>query len=128
MLWASTSAKNPKYHDVLYVEELVGPDTINTMPLATITAVREHGKVRRTIDAGLDEARAVFAQLAEVGIDLRAITRQLEDQGVEAFARDYGKLLEVIEEKRKQVLAATAPEPTLLAGSAAKPLTHAKTS
>jgi transaldolase/glucose-6-phosphate isomerase len=104
MLWASTSTKNPKYRDVLYAEELIGPDTVDTMPAPTLDAFRDHGKVRATIEEGLAESRQVMAQLAEVGIDFAAVTRKLEEQGVEAFAKDYQKLLNSIAEKRAQVL------------------------
>jgi transaldolase/glucose-6-phosphate isomerase len=105
MLWASTSTKNPKYRDILYAEELIGPDTVDTMPASTLDAFRDHGKVRATIKEGLAESRQVMAQLAEVGIDMAAVTRQLEEQGVEAFAKDYQKLLNSIAEKRAQALA-----------------------
>lgn len=109
MLWASTSTKNPQYRDVIYVEELIGPDTVNTMPSSTMAAFRDHGKVAATIEKDIDDARRVFAQLKEVGIDLRAVTSQLEKEGVESFARDYAKLLAVIEEKRSHVIAAVPP-------------------
>jgi transaldolase/glucose-6-phosphate isomerase len=108
MLWASTSTKNPKYRDILYAEELIGPDTIDTMPASTLDAFRDHGKVRATIEQGLAESRQVMAQLAEVGIDFAAVTRKLEEQGVEAFAKDYQKLLDSIAEKRAQVLASAS--------------------
>src|SRR5208282_3912332 len=100
MLWASTSTKNPKYRDTLYAAELIGPDTIDTMPASTLDAFRDHGKVLATIEEGLAESRQVMAQLAEVGIDFVAVTRKLEEQGVEAFAKDYQKLLKSIAEKR----------------------------
>jgi transaldolase len=103
-LWGSTSTKNPKYNDVLYVEDLIGADTVNTMPSNTMDAFRDHGKAHATIEEGLDAARQVVSQLAEAGIDLRAVTQQLEDQGVEAFARDYNKLIASIEEKKKKSL------------------------
>jgi transaldolase len=109
MLWASTSTKNPKYRDVLYAEELIGPDTVDTMPASTLDAFRDHGKVRATIEEGLAESRQVMAQLADVGIDFAAVTQKLEEQGVEAFASDYQKLLKSIAEKRAQVLA-SAPK------------------
>jgi transaldolase len=100
-LWGSTSTKNPNYSDILYVQELIGRNTVNTMPTATIDAYRDHGKPEAdTIEQGLDEARNVIAALPEVGIDLGAVTQQLEDNGVEAFANDYKKLLESIEEKK----------------------------
>jgi transaldolase len=111
MLWASTSTKNPKYRDVLYAEELIGPDTVDTMPASTLEAFHDHGKVRATIEEGLSESRQVMAQLAEVGIDMVAVTRQLEQQGVETFAKDYQKLLDTIAAKRAQVLA-MAPKAT----------------
>jgi transaldolase/glucose-6-phosphate isomerase len=104
MLWASTSTKNPKYRDVLYAEELIGPDTVDTMPASTLDAFRDHGKVCATIGEGLAESRQVMGQLAEVGIDFAAVTQKLEEQGVEAFAKDYQKLLNSIAEKRAQVL------------------------
>jgi len=107
-LWGSTSTKNPKYNDVLYVEDLIGPDTVNTMPTNTMDAFRDHGKARATIEEGLDEARRVVSQLAGVGIDLHAVTQLLEDQGVEAFARDYNKLIASIEEKKKKSLGTQA--------------------
>jgi transaldolase/glucose-6-phosphate isomerase len=108
MLWASTSTKNPKYRDVLYAEELIGPDTVDTMPASTLDAFRDHGKVRATIGEGLADSRQVMAQLAGVGIDFAAVTRKLEVQGVEAFANDYQKLLDSIAEKRAQVLASAS--------------------
>jgi transaldolase/glucose-6-phosphate isomerase len=114
MLWASTGTKNPKYSDTLYVDSLIGPDTINTMPAATLAAYRDHGKPRATIETGLDEARSVMTQLAEAGIDLAAITRKLEDQGVEAFAEDYQKLLDSIAEKRRHFAAAAPLEPAAI--------------
>jgi transaldolase/glucose-6-phosphate isomerase len=117
MLWASTSTKNPKYSDILYVQDLIGPDTVNTMPLATMTAYRDHGKPRATVEEDLEGARSVMTQLKECGIDLRAITQKLEDQGVELFARDFEKLLGVIEEKRKSVLATRPAEQDLQAGA-----------
>jgi len=101
-LWGSTSTKNPDYSDILYVQELIGRDTVNTMPTKTIDAYRDHGKPEaNTIEQGLDEARKTLSALPEVGIDLGAVTQQLEDNGVEAFADDYKKLLASIEEKKK---------------------------
>jgi transaldolase/glucose-6-phosphate isomerase len=116
VLWASTSTKNPQYSDVLYVENLIGPDTVNTMPASTIKAFREHGKVRASLGEGVDEAHRVVAQLAEAGIDLRSITAKLEEQGVEAFARDYDKLLACVGDKRGQVLGAASKDLAPAAG------------
>jgi len=100
-LWASTGTKNKAYSDVLYVDSLIGPDTVNTLPPATITAFQDHGTVRRTIDEGVDEARATMAALKEAGIDIDAVTQQLEDEGVSLFAKSFDDLLAGVEEKRQ---------------------------
>jgi transaldolase len=106
-LWGSTSTKNPNYSDVLYVQELIGRDTVNTMPTQTIDAYLDHGKPEAdTIEQGLDEARKIISALPEAGVNLGAITQQLEDKGVESFANDYKKLLASIEEKKKKSLGA----------------------
>ena len=105
VLWASTSTKNPKYNDVLYVETLIGPDTVNTMPPATLVAFRDHGKARVTIEDGVEDARKDFAQLAEVGVDLAAATRLLEDEGIVAFDKAYDQLLKGLKEKRSKIMA-----------------------
>jgi len=102
MLWASTGTKNPHYSDTLYIDALVGADTVNTMPVASLAAYRDHGKPATRIEEGLDEARAVMRRLAEEGIDLGAITRKLEDQGVESFTKDYQKLLAALAGKGRQ--------------------------
>lgn len=99
-LWASTGTKNPKYSDVLYVEELIGPDTVNTLPPATYTAFRDHGRARARLEENLDEARPVLAHLAEVGIDLRHVTQQLQDEGVKAFADSFNSLMASITSKQ----------------------------
>jgi transaldolase len=96
-LWASTGVKDPAYRDVRYVEELVAPGVINTMPLSTLRAFADHGVVETTLPA--DEARAVMDQAAAAGVDLRALTTQLERQGVESFCVSYRALLECIESK-----------------------------
>ncbi len=92
-LWASTSTKNPAYPDTLYVDALIGPDTVNTMPDATIEEFDDHGTVRRTVDADLAGAHAVLDRLAEVGVDLDDVGRQLEDEGVAAFSKSFDELL-----------------------------------
>ncbi|MCB1719929.1 MAG: transaldolase, partial [Candidatus Competibacteraceae bacterium] len=94
VLWASTSTKNPAYSDTLYVDELIGPHTVNTMPLNTVDAFLDHGTVAETLTAGLDEAQAQLAQLAELGIDLAAITEQLQVAGVDAFATAFRGMLD----------------------------------
>ena len=106
VLWASTSTKNPKYRDVIYIESLIGPDTVDTMPPATLVAFRDHGQVRPTIEEDYEGARRDLADLAQAGIDLRAATQKLEDDGVKSFAADFAKLISVVEEKKKQVLEA----------------------
>ncbi|MGD0223936.1 MAG: bifunctional transaldolase/phosoglucose isomerase [Terriglobia bacterium] len=102
MLWASTGTKNPNYSDTLYIDTLIGPDTINTMPVASLAAYRDHGKPAPRIEEGLDEARSVMQQLAEEGLDLAVMTRKLEEQGVDLFTKDYEKLLAALAEKRRQ--------------------------
>src|ERR1051325_10498565 len=103
-LWASTGTKNPEYSDVLYVDNLIGPETVNTVPPATYTAIRDHGKVALTLEEGLDECRALIEQLAEVGIDLKAVTEKLQKDGLEAFVKSFDTLVESIEAKRDALL------------------------
>jgi transaldolase len=98
-LWASTSTKNPAYRDVLYVEELIGPETVNTMPLETVAAFQDHGEVRDTLETGVDEARALLDQLAEAGVDYDDVVATLEDEGVQKFDESFGSLLEGIDAK-----------------------------
>jgi transaldolase len=100
-LWGSTSTKNPAYSDVLYVETLIGPDTVNTVPLDTLNAFRDHGQVSPTLLEGLEEAHQIIARLPEMGIDLDAMTEKLQADGVAAFAASYNKLLAALDEKRK---------------------------
>ena len=101
-LWASTGTKNPKYSDVLYIEELVGPDTVNTMPPSTLAAFNDHGTVAVTIERDLDHARALFRRLPELGVPLPALIDQLEGEGVAAFTKSYDALLESLETRRAQ--------------------------
>jgi transaldolase len=101
-LWASTGTKNPAYSDVLYVEELIGPDTVNTMPQATLDAFRDHGRVRpAAVAERVEEAASIIASLPEAGIDLAAITAKLVEDGIGAFEIDLAKLLSMIEEKEE---------------------------
>ena len=93
-LWASTSTKNPNYRDTMYVEELIGPATINTMPMTTFEAFRDHGRVALTLQKDLDGARHTLDQLAAFGIDLAGITQELEDEGVSGFAKSYRESIE----------------------------------
>ncbi len=104
-LWASTSTKNPAYPDTMYVDGLIGPDTVNTVPPATLDAFRDHGTVRRTVDRGLDEAREHLARLAELGVDLDTVSQELQDDGVAAFAGSFDSMLDSIGRKRAQMRA-----------------------
>ena len=96
-LWGSTSTKNPAYSDVLYVEGLIGPNTINTIPPETLDVFRDHGQVRRTLDEGVTEAEQLLGDLKKLGVDLDAITEQLQEDGVKAFTDSFEKLLAGIE-------------------------------
>jgi len=98
-LWASTSTKNPAYRDVLYVEELIGPDVVNTMPLETVKAFQDHGEVRDTLTEGLDEAHALLDELAAAGIDYGDVVATLEDEGVEKFCASFDELRQGIRDK-----------------------------
>jgi transaldolase len=105
-LWASTSTKNPEYRDVMYVEELVGPETVNTMPLETIRAFQDHGEVRGdTVREGIDEARALLQKLAEAGVDYDDVTDTLEEEGVQKFADSFDQIVESIRAKRSTLAA-----------------------
>ena len=99
-LWASTSTKNPAYRDVLYVEELIGPDTVNTMPEPTLSAFEDHGRVAETLTQGLDEAQRLFERLAEVGVAYDDVVETLEAEGIEKFSAAFAKLLAGLEDKR----------------------------
>ena len=102
-LWASTSTKNPAYRDVLYAEELIGPDTVDTMPLETIENFRDHGRVSRTVENDIQQAKDVFASLEKVGIHYDQVTKQLQDEGVQKFADSFHELFQGVESK-KQVI------------------------
>ena len=104
VLWASTSTKNPDYVDTLYVDELIGPDTVNTMPPATLESFMDHGRVAETLTGNWEEAQHHIDKLAELGIDFQAITQQLQDDGVVAFAEPFDALMQSIEEKRAKLL------------------------
>jgi len=98
-LWASTSTKNPAYSDLLYVDTLIGPDTVNTMPEATLEAFDDHGTLARTVDADPAAASDLLARLAEVGIDLADVSATLEDEGVHSFAKSFDELIQVLTDK-----------------------------
>jgi transaldolase len=105
-LWASTSTKNPAYRDVMYVEELIGPRTVNTMPDETIEAFQDHGEVAPTLEQGVDEAKRVFEQIEQAGVDYDDVTDTLEREGVEKFADSFAELLEGIRAKSGELAAA----------------------
>jgi transaldolase/glucose-6-phosphate isomerase len=101
LLWASTSTKNPKYRDVLYIEELIGPDTVNTIPPATMDAFRDHGIVRRTLDADLEAADETMSNLEKAGISMKKVTDQLLEEAIKLFADAFEKLLAAVEQKKR---------------------------
>ena len=98
-LWASTSTKNPAYPDLAYVDTLIGPDTVNTMPDGTVKDFLDHGTVARTVDAGLDEADRVIAALAEAGVDMEDVAATLEAEGVASFAKSFDELMQSLSDK-----------------------------
>src|SRR5205807_9621220 len=102
VLWASTSTKNPAYRDVVYVEELIGPDTVNTVPPATLEAFRDHGKPRQSLTEDLDGARKTMADLAAVGIVMKDVTDKLTADGVKLFADAFDQLLAAVEKNTKR--------------------------
>ena len=101
-LWASTSTKNPAYPDLLYVDSLIGPDTVNTMPDATVAAFSDHGTVARTVDQGADAARAEIEALGQVGIDMADVSHKLEEEGVAGFSKSFDELLQALEDKANE--------------------------
>ena len=102
-LWASTSTKNPDYPDTLYVDSLIGPDTINTMAEATITAFEDHGTLARTVDTGIEQAETVMHDLKTVGVDMDDVGHALEDQGVAGFHKSFADLLVTLDAKARRV-------------------------
>ena len=103
LLWASTSSKNPAFKDTKYVEALIGADTVDTVPLETIEAFRDHGVAANTLENGLDKATETLNRLKEAGIDIDEITQKLEDEGIEKFNKPFEKLLQAIEEQKSKV-------------------------
>ncbi|HEX6424297.1 MAG TPA: transaldolase [Acidimicrobiales bacterium] len=102
-LWASTSTKNPAYPDTLYVDPLIGPDTVNTMPEGTLDAFDDHGTVARTVDADTDAAAATLDAISDVGVDLDDVARVLEDQGVASFAKSFDELIDALAAKAEEL-------------------------
>jgi transaldolase len=102
-LWASTSTKNPEYKDTIYVDKLIGPETVNTMPLSTLKATMDHAEVRPTLEEGIDDARKLFEELKEAGVDYDDVVEVLETEGVQKFADSYKVLIEEIEQKSNRL-------------------------
>lgn len=102
-LWGSTGAKNPAYSDILYVDELIGPDVVNTVPLNTLNAFKDHGRLEPMLLQGVDEAEAIIASLPKFGIDLDEVTEKLQKDGVAAFAASFDQLLASLEETRRAI-------------------------
>jgi transaldolase/glucose-6-phosphate isomerase len=117
LLWASTGTKNPAYSDVLYVEGLIGPDTVDTMPVPTMDAFRDHGKPAVTVNSGVDEARHILAEAARLGIDLDQVTADLVVDGVRQFSDAADKLYAAVEGKRQKILGAALNHAEYLLGS-----------
>ena len=107
-LWASTGTKNTAYSDILYVQELIGPDTVNTMPPQTIEAFRDHGVVRRTIDENCDDAERLLQELADAGISIDEITDELQAEGVELFSDSFRKIHHTVARKADEIMKASA--------------------
>jgi transaldolase/glucose-6-phosphate isomerase len=117
LLWASTSTKNPNYSDVKYVEALLGPNTVNTLPLSTLNAYRDHGDPKPRLEKDVDAADHSLGRLEKVGIDLHAVTEQLEDEGIEKFIKPYDQLMKTLEEKREAALTESLDRQTIHSGS-----------
>jgi len=102
-LWASTSTKNPEYRDVIYVEELIGPETVNTMPIETIEAFLDHGDIRRTLDTDVDGARQAIREVEAHGISMETVTDELLSEGMASFGKSFDDLIDTIESKRREL-------------------------
>ncbi len=104
VLWASTSTKNPSYSDLLYVEEIIGPDTVNSMPPVTLNSFRDHGRLNASLEAGVEEADESLKRLAKLGVELNAITEKLQVDGVDAFSESFNDLMATLDKKRQAIL------------------------
>lgn len=108
LLWASTGSKDPAFSDVKYVEALIGPKTVNTIPMETLEAFRDHGEAKDLLESDIDNAKHVLNELKNAGINIDEITQKLEDEGIEKFNKPYNKLMDAIENQRKQLLRANS--------------------
>lgn len=102
-LWASTSTKNPAYPDLLYVETIMGPDSVNTLPDATLEALRDQGTIARTVDEGVDDAHENLQRLEQFGVDVHQVSRTLEEEGVAAFAKSFDELMQALNDKANEL-------------------------
>ena len=116
-LWASTGTKNPEYPDVMYVDALIGAETVNTVPPATYTSARDHATPKITLTEGLDEARATLAALAQAGVDLAEVTQKLQDEAVASFATSFETLMDVVAKRRDDVIRLILDRQTIEAGA-----------
>jgi len=105
LLWASTSSKNPAFSDVKYVEALIGPQTVDTVPIETLEAFRDHGQAASRLESDMDTAKSTLDRIAQAGIDLEAVSQQLEEEGIEKFNQPYNNLLKAIDEQKAKSLA-----------------------
>jgi transaldolase/glucose-6-phosphate isomerase len=119
-LWASTGTKNPAYPDTLYVDTLIGPETVNTVPPATLAAFRDHGTAAATLQTGIEEARQAFADVEALGISVDAVTTELETEGVKAFVDAFDALLQTVDDRRKSAVAELATLAAPVAGRVAQ--------
>ena len=117
LLWASTGTKNPRYPDTYYIDNLIGPDTVNTIPAATFTAFRDHGTASETLTKGVDEAKATMQRLADSGVSMRAATDQLLEDGARLFGESFDQLMGAISRKRKELLGPKVDQQTYAVGS-----------
>ncbi|EOR93627.1 Transaldolase [Arcticibacter svalbardensis MN12-7] len=104
LLWASTSTKNPLYNELMYIEALIGPETVNTVPKETLNSYRKHGNPANRLESGMEEAEEALQQLEEVGIDLAAVTKKLEEEGIQKFIKPFDSLMSALNEKREEKL------------------------
>jgi transaldolase len=104
LLWASTGTKNKAYSDVMYVEELIGPNTVNTVPIQTLDAYRDHGQPAERLEQNIEESQFVLQELKELGIDLKSVSEILEDEGIQKFIQPFEHLLQVIDQKRLEAV------------------------
>lgn len=110
LLWASTGTKNPAYSDVLYVDELIGEHTVNTLPEATWNAFNDHGALARTVDRHLEDSRRVLRELSRLGVEMELVGSQLQEDGVDLFVKSYDSVVSIVEQRRVELLAAGADE------------------